>query len=85
MYQSGIFRIGVLKKIGKIKTIFCTASFFRIQKYYSQNGLKKLRGIETIPIGVLTLKNAEFASLTEFGHHEIDLELKVLRHTILEY
>jgi hypothetical protein len=56
-----------------MKMIFCTDQLFRIQKYYSKNGSKKIRGIETIAIGVLTPKNAEFASLTEFRHHEIDL------------
>jgi hypothetical protein len=73
MNQSGIFRIGVLKKIGKMKTTFCIDQLFQIQKSFSKNGSKKLRGIETIAIGVLTPKNTDFVSLTEFGHHEIDL------------
>jgi hypothetical protein len=92
MNQSGIFRIGVLKKIGKIKTTFCTKCFFQIQKYYSKNGSKKLRGIKIIIIGVLTPKNAEFSSLNGFGHHEIDLYPKctktphfsILRHWLEE-
>jgi hypothetical protein len=73
MDQSGIFRIGVLKKIGKIKTCFFPNQNFQIQKYYSKNGSKKLRGVKTIIIRVLTPKNAEFSSLNEFGHHETDL------------
>jgi hypothetical protein len=85
MNHSGIFRIGLLKKIGKMKTIFCHDQLFRIPKYYSKNGSKKLRGIETITIGVLTPKNAEFASLTEFGHHDFLLELNMLRHPIFKY
>jgi hypothetical protein len=75
--ESGIFSMGVLKKIGKIKTCF-----FPNQNFHNQ---KKLRGIESITIGVLTPKNAEFPSLNEFGHHEIDLYLKVPRHPIFQY
>jgi hypothetical protein len=73
MNQSGIFRIFVLKKIGKIKTTFCTKFDFQIQKYISKNGSKKLRGMKIIVIGFLTSKNAEFSSWNGFGHHEIDL------------
>jgi hypothetical protein len=67
MYQSGIFRIGALKKIGNL--------FFsnQNQKHYSKNGSKKLRGINNMAIRVITPKNAEFSSLNYFGHHEIDL------------
>jgi hypothetical protein len=87
-HQSGIFRIGVLKKIGKIKTCFFPNQNFHNQKYHSKNGSKKLRGIKTTIIGVLTPKNAEFSSLHGFGHHEIDLDptgaetpyFSILRH-----
>jgi hypothetical protein len=88
MYQSGIFRMGVLKKIGKIKTIFCTDQLSQIQMYFSNNGSKKLRGIETITIQVLTPKNAEFFSLNEFRDHEIDLYPKTAKtphFSILRY
>jgi hypothetical protein len=46
-----------------MKTSFFPNQNFQNQKYYSKNGTKKLRGIETITIGVLTLKKAEFSSL----------------------
>jgi hypothetical protein len=73
MNQSGIFRIGALKKIGKMKTCFFPNQNFHNQKYYSKNGSKNLRGIKIVTIRVLTPKNAEFSNLNEFGHHEIDL------------
>jgi hypothetical protein len=79
MGQSGIFRIGVLKKIGKIKTCFFPNQNFHNQKYSSKNGSKKLRGIEIIDIRVLTPKKTEFSSLKEFGHHEIDLYPKTAK------
>jgi hypothetical protein len=88
MNQSGIFRIGGLKKIGKMKTCFFPNQNFHIQKYYSKNGSKKLRGIETIAIRVPTPKNAEFSSLNGFGHHEIDLyptSAKTPHFSILRY
>jgi hypothetical protein len=46
-----------------MKTCFFPNQNFHNQKYYSKNGSKKLRGVETINIGVLTPKNAEFCSL----------------------
>jgi hypothetical protein len=55
-----------------MKTCFSNQNFHN-QKYYSKNGSKKLIGIETITIGVLTPKNSQFSSLNGFGHHEIDL------------
>jgi hypothetical protein len=73
MYQSGIFRIGVLKKIGKMKTCFFPNQNFHNQKYYSKNGSKKVRGIKSVAIRIPTWKNGEFSSLNEFGHQEIDL------------
>jgi hypothetical protein len=79
MNQTGIFRIGVLKKIGKIKTIFCTDQLFQIQKYYSKNGSKNLRGVKTMTIRFYPWKNNEFSSLNRFLHHEIDLYPKVLK------
>jgi hypothetical protein len=41
MHQSGIFRIGALKKIGKMKTCFFPNQNFHNKKYYSKNGSKK--------------------------------------------
>jgi hypothetical protein len=80
MHQSGIFRIGPLKKIGKFKTCFFPNQNFHInQKYYSKNGSKKLRGIKNMCKEVLASGNDEFSSLTEFGHHEIDLYPKVTK------
>jgi hypothetical protein len=79
MHQSGIFRIGVLKKIGKMKTCFFPNQNFHNQKYYSKNGSKKLRGVEIVTFRVLTSENDEFSSFNEFGHHEIDLYPKVTR------
>jgi hypothetical protein len=85
MNQSGIFRIGVLKKIGKMKTIFCTDQLLRIRKYYSKNGAKKLRGIKSVAITILTWENGEFSSLNEFGHQEIDLYPKSACDPIFQY
>jgi hypothetical protein len=73
MHQSGIFRIGALKKIGKMKICFFPNENFQNQKYYSKNGSKKLRGVKNTTIGVLASENDEFSSLNEFGHHVIDL------------
>jgi hypothetical protein len=56
-----------------MKTCFFPNQNFHNQKYYSKNGSKKLRGIETIPNGVFTVENTEFSSLIKFGYHEIDL------------
>jgi hypothetical protein len=73
MNQSGIFRNSALKKIGRMKTCFFPNQNFHNQKFASKNGSKKLRGPKIITIRVIAPKNSEFSSLSEFGHHEIDL------------
>jgi hypothetical protein len=73
MNQSRIFRKFVLKKIGKIKTIFCTDQLFHFQKYFPKMDRKKLRGIKIMTSGFYTPKCAEFSSFNEFGHHQIGL------------
>jgi hypothetical protein len=71
-----------------MKTCFFPNQNFHNQKYTSKNGSKNLRGIETITIGFLTPKNAEFSSFNGFGHHEIDLyptSAKTPHFSILRY
>jgi hypothetical protein len=77
MYQSGIFRIGVLKKIGKMKTCFFPNQNFHNQKYHSKNGSKKNKSVrstlEIMRLRDFTARNDGSPSLNEFGSQLTDL------------
>jgi hypothetical protein len=88
MHQSGIFRIGVLKKIGKMKTCFFPNQNFHNQKYHSKNGSKKNKSVrstlEIMRLRDFTARNDGSPSLNEFGSQLTDLFPKNAMYPIFQ-